>query len=74
VRRVRRHTESNNLILLILLLESKRVVTVIAVDNKQTMLSTSTLLCIPVKVLQPLKTKLVRSLAVLRDCDNLVVR
>jgi hypothetical protein len=35
VRRVGRHAESNNLILLIVLLEIKRVIALIAVDNKQ---------------------------------------
>jgi hypothetical protein len=35
MRRVERHAESNNLILLIVLLEIKRVVALIAVDNKQ---------------------------------------
>jgi hypothetical protein len=71
---VRRHAESNNLVLLAVLLGSERVVTVRAVDNKQTILSNSTLLCMPVGVLQPLNTKLVCSPAVLRDCDNPVVR
>jgi hypothetical protein len=35
VRRVGRHAESDNLILLIVLLEIKRVIALIAVDNKQ---------------------------------------
>jgi hypothetical protein len=34
VRRVRRHIESNNLIILAVLLEIERVIALIAVDNK----------------------------------------
>jgi hypothetical protein len=74
MRQVRRHAESNNLVLLAVLLEFERVVTLVAVDNKQTILSNSMLLCMPVKMLQLLKTKVVRSPAVLGDCDNPVVR
>jgi hypothetical protein len=48
---VRRHTESDNLILLAVLLEFKRVVALVAVNNKQTIVSYSPLLCVSVKVL-----------------------
>jgi hypothetical protein len=51
MRRVRRHAESNNLVLLAVLLEFERVVTLVAVNNKQTIFSNSTLLCMPVKML-----------------------
>jgi hypothetical protein len=48
---VRRHTESDNLVLLAVLLEFKRVVALVAVNNKQTIVSYSPLLCVSVKVL-----------------------
>jgi hypothetical protein len=48
---VRRHVESNNLILLIVLLEIERVVALVAINNKQSYSSKSTLLYIGVKVL-----------------------
>ena len=51
---MRRHAESDNLVLLAVLLELKRVVALVAVDNKQTIVSYSPLLCVSVKVLQPL--------------------
>jgi hypothetical protein len=51
---VRRHAESDNLILLTVLLEFKRVVALVAVNNKQTIVSYSPLLCVSVKVLEPL--------------------
>ena len=46
-----RYIEGNNLILLAVLLEKKQVVALMAVDNKQTIVSNSTLLCMLVKVL-----------------------
>jgi hypothetical protein len=48
---VRRHAESNNLIILIVLLEIDRVIALIAVNNKQTIPSYSASLCMPIKVL-----------------------
>jgi hypothetical protein len=48
---VRRYTESNNLVLLAVLLEFKRVVALIAVNNKQTIASYSPPLCVHIKVL-----------------------
>jgi hypothetical protein len=71
---VGRHTESDNLILLVVLLEIKRVVALMAVDNKQAMLPNSTPLCMFVKMLQPLKAKLICCLAILRDTNKPVLR
>ena len=51
MRRVERHTESNNLVLLAVLLKFKRVVALIAVDNKQAVASYSPLFCVRNKVL-----------------------
>ena len=45
-----------------------------AVQDKQPMAANSALLCVLIKVLQPLDTKLVVGPAVLRDSDNPVVR
>jgi hypothetical protein len=74
MRRVRRHAESNNLVLLTVLLEFERVVALVAVDKEQLILPNSASLCMRVKVFQPLQTKLICCPTVLRDCDNLVVR
>jgi hypothetical protein len=51
VRQVRRHVESNNIILLIVLLEFKRGVAVIAINYKQLVRTNSALLCMLIKVL-----------------------
>jgi hypothetical protein len=48
---VRRHVDSNNLILLIVLLEIERVVALIAVDNKELMSAYNPLLYMLIKVL-----------------------
>jgi hypothetical protein len=48
---VRRHVDSNNLILLIVLLEIKRVVALIAVDNKELISAYNPLLYMLIKVL-----------------------
>ena len=45
-----------------------------AVQNKQPMAANSALLCVLIKVLQPLQTKLVVSPAVVRDINNPAVR
>jgi hypothetical protein len=74
VRRVWRHTESDNLCLCAVLLELVRVVALMTVKNEQTIASNTTLFCMPVKVLQPLQAKLVRYPAVLRDCENPIPR
>jgi hypothetical protein len=44
------------------------------VDNQHTVGANSARLCMPVKVLQPVKTKLVGSPAVFGDADNPVLR
>jgi hypothetical protein len=48
---VRRHADSNNLVLLIVLLECKRVVALIAVDNEELMSAYNSLLYMLIKVL-----------------------
>jgi hypothetical protein len=48
---VRRHVDSNNLILLIVLLECERVMALIAVDNKELISAYNPLLYILIKVL-----------------------
>jgi hypothetical protein len=48
---VRRHADSNNLILLIVLLEFKQVIALIAVNCKQLVATNYPLLCILIKVL-----------------------
>jgi hypothetical protein len=71
---VRRHTDSNNLILLTVLLECERVVALIAVDNKEPISAYNPLLYMLIKVLQPLQPKLIYRPAVLRDYNNPVLR
>ena len=51
MRQVRRHVESNNLVLLAVLLEFKQVVALVAINSKQTIASYSPLLCVRIKVL-----------------------
>lgn len=70
---MRRHADSDNLVILAVLLEVKRVVALIAINNEQLVGANSTLLCIRVKVLQLVKTKLVCCPAILRDCNNLII-
>jgi hypothetical protein len=48
---VRRHVDSNNLILLAVLLECKRVVALMAVDNKELMSTYNSPLYMLIKVL-----------------------
>jgi hypothetical protein len=70
---VRRHTDSNNLVLLAVLLEYERVIALIAVNCKQSVGTNYSLLCMLTKVLQPLQPKLICCPAVLRDYNNLVL-
>jgi hypothetical protein len=56
---VRRHVDSNNFIILVVLLELKRVVALMAVDNKESVAANYPLLCMLIKVLQPLQADLV---------------
>jgi hypothetical protein len=69
-----RHAESDNLCLCAVLLELDRVVALMAVKNEQTIGPNSALFCMLVKVLQPLYTKLICCLAVLRDPNNPILR
>jgi hypothetical protein len=71
---VQRHTDSNNLILLTVLLECERVMALIAVNCEQSVGTNYSLLCMLIKVLQPLQAKLICRPAVLRDCNNPVLR
>jgi hypothetical protein len=70
---VRRHADSDNLVLLAILLEFKQVVALIAVNCEQLVAANYPLLCMLIKVLQLLQAKLICSLAVLRDCNNLII-
>jgi hypothetical protein len=67
---VQRHTYSNNLVILAVLLEVERFVALVAVNNQQLVGTNSTLLCMRVKVLQPHQTKVISSPAVIRDSNN----
>jgi hypothetical protein len=51
MQQVRRYIESNNLVLLAVLLEFKRVIALVAINNKQTIASYSPPLCVRIKVL-----------------------
>jgi hypothetical protein len=51
VRRVGRHAESDNLVLLTVLLEIKRVVALIAVNNEQLISAYNSPFCMLIKVL-----------------------
>jgi hypothetical protein len=70
---VHRHTESNNLIIFVVILKLQRVIALIAVNNKQSVATNYSLLCIPIKVLQLRKPKLISRPAVVRDTNNPVV-
>jgi hypothetical protein len=48
---VRRHTDSNNLVLLIVLLEYERVVALIAINNEKLISAYNSLFCMLIKVL-----------------------
>jgi hypothetical protein len=58
---VQRYADSNNLILLAVLLEIKQVVALIAINNKELISAYNSPLCMLIKV------------AILRDCNNLVL-
>jgi hypothetical protein len=73
VRQVERHVESDNLILLTVLLEIKQVIALIAVDNKQLISAYNSPFYMLIKVLQLLQAKLIYYLAILRDCNYLVM-
>ena len=71
---MRRHTQGDSFVFLAVLVEINLVVTLMAVQNEQLIAANSALLCVLVKVLQPLQTKLVVCPAIPRDVDNLVTR
>jgi hypothetical protein len=48
---VQRHVDSNNLVLLAVLLECKQVIALIAVNNKELISAYNPLLCVLIKVL-----------------------
>ena len=68
-----RHTQSDNLVILAVLLELERVVALMAVNNQQAVETNTTLLCMRVKVFQPGQTKLISSSTVSRDPNNPVL-
>jgi hypothetical protein len=67
-----RHIEGNNLALFTEFLELKRLVALMVINNKQLVTAYCTSLCMLDKVLQPGKTKLVSSPAVLTDANPLI--
>jgi hypothetical protein len=48
---VRRHAESNNLIIFVVILKLQQVIALIAINNKQLVATNYSLLCMPIKVL-----------------------
>ena len=68
-----RHTQSNNLCFLAVLLEVKGVMALMAVNKEQLVPSLGAPLCIGIKVLQLVQTKLVGSPSILRDSNNPVL-
>jgi hypothetical protein len=74
VRRVRWHTESNNVVLRTVLVELWGSVAAVAVKYKETIDSTRTRRCVPVEVLYPLNAKLISRPAIVAYCDYPVIR
>lgn len=62
--RMRRHTQSNNIVFFAVILENLRLVTLVAIDNKESIGAYNPVFCTIVKVLQPLKTELIRCLSI----------
>ena len=71
---MRRYTETNNLILYIVLVKLRRSVATIAVKDKQTIGSCYTRRYISIKVLQLLKSKLISRLAIITQRNYPVSR
>ena len=74
MRRVRRHTEKNNILLLAKILKFDGAVALMAVDNQQSIPTHSMPLCMGIKVLQPGKSKLIIRPAIRTDFKNPVGR
>ena len=72
MRGIRWHVESNNLVLCAIMVELWRSVATMAVKDKKPIDSSCTRRCMLIKVLYPLKTKLICRLAIVGDADNLV--
>ena len=71
---MRRHAYRYNLVILAVLREFCRIVALVIIDYQHAVGTNSARLCMPVKVLQPVKTKLVSSPAVFSDADYPVLR
>ena len=71
---MRRHAESDNLVLLAVLLEFKRVVALVAINNKQTIASYSPPLCVRIKVLHNEMHKFKANLVVVVGYQNWLCR
>jgi hypothetical protein len=71
---VRRHAESDNIILLIVLLEVEQVVPLMVVKYKQLVSANNMPFCMHNIGLQPLQAQPVCCPAVSRDRNNLVIR
>jgi hypothetical protein len=54
MRQVKSHAESDNIVLLAVLLEFDQVVALMAIEHKQLICANSAPLCVRIKVLQPL--------------------
>jgi hypothetical protein len=74
MQQVERHAESNNLVLLAVLLGFEQVVALMAIEYKQLVCTNNASLCMHVKVLQPVQAKFICCPAVIRDCNYPVAR
>jgi hypothetical protein len=69
VRGVRRHTESNNLVILAELIKLWRSIALMTVKDKESIRALCTGLCVSIKVLHPLKAKLVSCPSIVAESD-----
>ena len=74
VRRVRWHTESDDVVRCAVLVELWGSVAAVAVKDKETIDSARTRRCMSVKVLHPLNAELICCPAIVAYCDYLVIR